>query len=403
MVRFRPFNAYLPRLKEGDSILDRVSPPFDAIEEPELTRLRNKPYNVTRISLGGLNGNYEKASKELADWILKRILVKDEKESYYLYRQSFTVGEKRCSRTGLIGLLGLEEYGEGRVIPHEETNPKVKEDRLNLLRATSTHTESIFGLIDDWGECAPDTIEKSTQKLFELKDDTDTMHSISRVSDPDVTSDIANTLMKRRLLIADGHHRYETALEYSKETPEIESRRWVLATLVSSNDPGVVVFPTHRLLKVPKMREDHAVETMRSCFLVERIGDFDALEPSLRRTNGPSLGVIFRSGNVYKAELASYDRNDPMWQIDSHVFQEVMLRKVLHSIARPGDLEIEYDHDSSSVSRKMESGAYDMSVFLRPPNLETIWRLAVAGRRMPKKTTYFWPKIWSGFVFHRMT
>lgn len=402
MVRFRPFNAYLPRLKEGDSILDRVSPPFDVIEEPKLTKLRNKPYNVTRISLGGLNGNYEMASKELADWILKRILVKDEKESYYLYRQSFTVGKKKCSRTGLIGLLGLEEYGEGGVIPHEETNPKVKDDRLNLLRATSTHTESIFGLIDDWGDCRPEKIEASTQKLFECRDASGTLHSISRVSDQTVTKNIADMMRGKRILIADGHHRYETALRYSNETPEIESRRWVLATLSSLKDPGMIAFPTHRLLRVPGMKEDRVIEKMGSCFEVERLDGFEALEHSLRTTEGPSLGAIFRSGNTYRAVPTAYDRNDPMWQIDSFIFREQMLKKVLYSIAMPDQIEIEYDHDILSAENKMKRGEHDMLILLRPPTLEFLWKLAAAGRLLPMKTTYFWPKIWSGFVFYRM-
>jgi len=402
MVRFRPFNAYLPNLNGRESILERISPPYDVIEGTELIRLKSKPYNVAKITLGRYVGDYGMASEEFADWISKRVIVKDERESYYLYHQSFEIDGRRYSRIGIIGLLGLEEYGEGGVIPHEETNPKVKEDRLNLLRATATDTESIFGLIDDWGKCAPDKIEKSAHKLFECQDDSGTLHSISRISDPTVTNDMTNLISGKRILIADGHHRYETALRYSKEAPGIEGRKWVLATLASSKDPGLVVFPTHRLLKAPKITEEEMVETMRIHFNLERTSGIDVLRNAIQEADRPSLGVVFRSGSAYKAELAGSAGNDPMCEIDSFVFQEVMLKKVIYAIARPEEVTIDYDHDASSVESKMTSGAYDMSVLLRPPKLTTIWKLAASGRRMPKKTTYFWPKIWSGFVFYRM-
>jgi len=403
MVRFHPFKAYLPNLSREESILDRVSPPYDVIEGQELTRLRGKQYNVTRVTLGGLDGSYENSSRELAEWISKRILIEDGNESFYLYRQSFSIGQERCSRVGLVGLLGLEEYGKGGIIPHEETDPKVKEDRLNLLRATFTHTESIFGLIDDWGDFGPERFEASTQKLFECRDASGTLHSISRVSDQTVTNRIADMMRGKRIVIADGHHRYETALRYSNEAPEIENRRWVLATISSLKDPGVIAFPTHRLLRVQGMKEDRVIEQTRSCFEVEHVDGFETLEQSLRITKGPALGVIFRSGNAYRIVPITYDKNDPMWQIDSFVFQKLMLKKVLFSIAIPDEIEVEYDHDILSVERKMRLGAHDMSVLLRPPDLEFLWKLAVSGRILPKKTTYFWPKIWSGFVFYRMT
>jgi uncharacterized protein (DUF1015 family) len=403
MVRFCPFKGYLPSLSENEDILDRVSPPYDVIEEPELSILRSKPLNVARITLGDIDGDYQKAAKELTDWISKGALVKDEEESYYLYRQSFKIGKARYVRTGLIGLLGLEEYGEGDVVPHEETISNVKEDRLRLLRATDTQAESIFGLVDDWDDLTLEKTQDSSQKLFECEDSSGTLHSISRISGTGLTNEIADMMSDRRVLIADGHHRYETALRYFKEAPEIRSRGWVLATLVSSKDRGVVVFPTHRLLEVPDLEEDRAVQAMRKYCVVEKARNLAGLSSSFKRTMNPSLGVIFKSGSAYKAEMIEWDRSDPMWDIDSFVFQEVMLRRIIYSIAQPDKVKIDYDHDASSVESKIRSGAYDLSVLLRPPKIETIWKLAIAGRRMPKKTTYFWPKIWSGFVFYRMT
>lgn len=402
MVKFRPFKGFLPSLASDETILDRISPPYDVIEKSELARLKDKPYNVARITLGGLGGSYEKASRELQDWIERRALVRDRNESYYLYLQAFRVGRRRYTRTGLIGLLGLEDYGRGEIIPHEETMSKVKEDRLNLLRATSTHTESILGLFQDSGDLTPEVLHRSSQQLFECEDPSGTVHSISRISDSDMIERISETMRHNKVLIADGHHRYETAMRYSREAPEESGRGWILTTLACSKDPGVLVFPTHRILKVPKAGENEVIGTMKSHFEMTKVSSAKSLERSLKRKSKPSLGIMFRSGNAFKVELAEYERGDPMWEIDSYVFQEVMLNKILYSLAKPEDVHIDYDHDFYSVKRKMNGGAYDIAVLLRSPRLETIWRLAAAGRRMPKKTTYFWPKIWSGFVMHRM-
>lgn len=402
MVKFRPFNGFLPGLTSNETILDRISPPYDVIEESELTRLQNKPYNVTRITLGGVGGSYEKASKELQDWIARRALVRDRNESYYLYLQAFRVGRRRYTRTGLIGLLGLEDFERGEIIPHEETVSKVKEDRLNLLRATSTHTESILGLSQDLGDLTPEVLHRSGQQLFECEDPSGTVHSISRISDTEMKERISETMRNNKVLIADGHHRYETAMRYLREAPEERGRSWILATIACSKDHGVLVFPTHRILKAPKADEKDVIETMKSHFEMTRVSSAKLLERSLKRTSSPSLGIIFGSGNVFKIELAKYERNDPMWEIDSYVFQEVMLKKILYSLARPEEVHIDYDHDFTSVERKMDSGAYDIAVLLRSPKLETVWKLAAAGRRMPYKTTYFWPKVWSGFVMHRI-
>ncbi|MDD1765737.1 MAG: DUF1015 domain-containing protein [Methanomassiliicoccales archaeon] len=402
MVKFRPFNGFLPSLAGDETILDRISPPYDVIGKSELTKLQNKPYNVARITLGGVGGSYEKASKELQDWIARRALVRDRNESYYLYLQTFRMGRRRYTRTGLIGLLGLEDYERGGIIPHEETMPKVKEDRLDLLRATSTHTESILGLSQDLGDLTPEVLHRSSQQLFECEDPSGIVHSISRISDIDMKERISETMRNNKVLIADGHHRYETAMRYLREAPEERGRSWILATLACSKDPGVLVFPTHRVLKAPKVGEKDVTGAMKSRFKMTRLSTAKSLERSLKRTSKTSLGIIFRSGNVFKVELAKYESDDPMWEIDSYVFQEVMLNKILYSLARPEEVRIDYDHDFSSVERKMDRGAYDMAVLLRSPRLETIWKLAAAGRRMPKKTTYFWPKVWSGFVMHRI-
>ena len=182
MVDFRPFRGVLPHLSKGEDIADRVSPPYDIISAEEQAKLQAKPCNITRITLGAVDGRYEQAAGLLDSWLSSGKLVQDKEECYYLYRQGFKDGERWLTRNGIIGVLRSEGYEAGNIIPHEETFPKVKEDRLNLLRATATHCESIFGLYDR-SEVDMSEVEKSATKLFECTDVSGTRHQLYRISD----------------------------------------------------------------------------------------------------------------------------------------------------------------------------------------------------------------------------
>lgn len=398
MVEFCPFEGFLPKLKD-ESISDRVSPPYDVIDDREMNRLKGLRFNVARITLGGENGRYPKAASELEKWVREGAIVKDERESFYLYRQSFQLKGERFTRTGLVGLLHLEPYEKGIVLPHEETNPDVKEDRLNLLRATEAHLESILGLykgedVDIQKLLAGDCVE-----LYRFEDDTGTLHTFSRVTDRAVADRMTTIMRKKKILIADGHHRYETALRYSMEDPADARRRWILATLVESADPGLLVFPTHRVLRGPAGFEETLVQTLAEDFELTQVDDPRELE-TCRKPGVRSMGLMLNDQSMYRCELKSRPSNDPLWDIDSYVFEELVRRKLLDSTGLGRSVKMSYNHDMSAISRKLSAGEFSATFILRAPSMEDIWKVTESGRLMPRKTTYFWPKIWSGFVFH---
>jgi uncharacterized protein (DUF1015 family) len=400
MVDFRPFHGTLPRLGSDESITERISPPYDIISEEERARLQGMMYNITRITLGGLNGRYEDAARLLDGWISSGKLERDGKECYYLYRQSFQVNEGWRSRIGIIGILRTESYDDGNVIPHEETFSNVKEDRLNLLRATATHCESIFGLIDR-SDIDLEEVCKQAEGLFDVTDDMGTVHQILRVSEPATVAALKNMFSSKKMLIADGHHRYETAYRYSQENPGDEMKAYVLCTMVSSQDSGMFVHPTHRLVKGLDYRPDDLLNRMRERFTVREVRDAEQMEEMLMEASNPTFGLMLKDGSMHVAEYTA-PQDDILWSVDAYICQEVIFNEVLQSMSAGGSLTVEHDHEISTAARRMADGELDLAVIIRAPSLELVWKVAESGRKMPKKTTYFWPKVWSGFVLYQM-
>jgi len=398
MVTFRPFRGFLPNLAPGEDILDRISPPYDVIDEYELEALRRKERNVTWITLNPVGGRYQEAARELEDWIASGALRQDERPCFYLYRQRFRSNGSELVRTGLVGVLKLEPYSEGNIIPHEETNPWVKEDRLRLLLDTQTHAESIFGLFHH-SEIGVDEILTSAEPLFDGRDHDGVSHSFYRIASPQMIERIERMMVDKKILIADGHHRFETALRYAQEHPDDDEKGYVLTTLVSSDDEGMVLLPTHRLIRGIRMDERKLLERLEVHLEMEEIEDLDSLLATLKTHRNKAFGIITRSGRQYLAKMRRMSTENPLWAIDAYACQQVIFKGAL---AKERGLTIDYEERLVDVRRKMEDGQYDLAMLLGSPTMEDVWKVAEKGIKMPKKSTFFYPKIWSGFVYQRM-
>lgn len=393
MVTFLPFPGLRPNVDSND-IENRISPPYDVIGDDYLKELQSKKNNVTRLTLmPDDNGRYSNSRKELESWIKENALISDD-DSFYLYRQSFSDSGKEYVRTGLIGILKTEPYENGHVIPHEETFSKVKEDRLNLLRDMETHLESIFGIYEGFPENMMKDVLNSAVPLYVYSDSDGVRHEIMRISDENITKRISKELEKQKMLIADGHHRYETALNYSNENPGDKKRSFVLATLVSADDAGLVVWPTHRLLRSSVIPENEAIEKISEKLEMKEVSK----DEMLSKLKDHMFGLAFKSGRCFLCDHS--DDSDPLWSLDTYVAQELILKGVYGY--DEGNVTVAYDAEMGSTMKKMSLKEYDLAIVLNDPSLKGIWDLSMIGKRMPKKTTFFYPKIWSGFVFYRM-
>jgi uncharacterized protein (DUF1015 family) len=392
MVTFLPFPGLRPAMEKGGPIGERISPPYDVIGPDYLKELRSFPYNITRLTLSpDTDGRYHGSRKELEGWIAEGAL-KEDSDSFYIYEQTFEDSGKKMTRTGIVGILKTEPYENGNVVPHEETFSKVKADRLNLLRDMETHLESIFGIYDVLTPELGKKIRDNERLIYRFSDDDGVEHRYCRLSDPETVAGIVNELKDQKMLIADGHHRYETALAYSEENPDSEKKGYVLATLVAGNDPGLVIWPTHRLVKTESISESNALRKINKTFETTEVSEND-LEKMLPEHD---MGFITRSGKFF---VADYKGTEPV-NIDTYIAQERILKDVYKW--DEGKSEVDYDAELDSVKEKMKAGQYDLAIVLNRPEYDTVRNLSVEGKRMPKKTTYFFPKIWSGWVMYRM-
>lgn len=400
MVTFLPFRGYTPPI--DSDITQRVSPPYDVINDQEKQRMQSLPGNITRITLGVKDGHYQDARKQLDDWIEKGILVQANRECFYLYRQTFIYEGKERTRTGIMGRLQIEPYEQGNILPHEETFSKVKEDRLNLLEATETHLESIFGIYEGMDQTVASALLKYSRELFHFKDGQGVTHSFLELKDEKTITSVVSMLKQKKMLIADGHHRYETSMRYSQEHPQDKQKRFVLATLVASDDAGLIVEPTHRILSSPGVSTDQLLSHTGKDFGLWEMQNLDQLVKTLAISKRVALGLATSDGRLFVAEHLGKPDQNLLWKVDAFICEKVLLQHTLKDLVEV-NATIEYDHEARSVLEKMKTDKYSFAVILSPPDLGVIWTIAKAGKKMPKKSTFFYPKIWSGFVIYRVT
>jgi uncharacterized protein (DUF1015 family) len=333
----RPFRAERYGERAG-TLEDLVAPPYDVISDEERAGyLARSPYNVVHLTLPD---SEQDAARELADWRAGDIVVPDEEGAWAL-SQSY-VGPDGVARTrnGVVALLRLEPYANRVVLPHERTHAGPKEGRLRLLRATRTQLEPIFLLHDGPAVTLPD-------RAPDLEVDGERLWRIDEL--PDV-SDL-------QLLIADGHHRYETALAFQEESGD-EASAWMMVVLVSTSEEGLTIFPTHRVAK--------------------RLGDVQGTE--LERPGTELPGVVLYRGNG-RYELVEGDGLDV---------------EVVDRLAPEG---VTYTPNREEAEAAVDRGEAEGAFLLRPTPLDAVFERARRGEVLPQKTTYFYPKLTSGLLF----
>ncbi len=332
-------------------------------------------------------GGYAHAAELMHAWMHERALVADP-PSVYLHEHHFTIGGTRATRRGVFVALRLHDPSEGVVLPHERTFPKAKADRLELLRATRANTSPIFGMID--GGPMKMLAEASAAPLGEARLGDD-RHVLSRILDTQRVARFKDALRKERVYIADGHHRYETALTYAAELgvgPDA-NERFVLTYLCGLDDPGLRILATHRLVAGGRAALDAAIARSFNTSVIDR-GALEDIQPGI---------VLVRDGKFTRLEFrADADRSalPPAWrELPVAIAEELLLRDV-----RQTDAVITYEHDTD---RAIEAATGEWSaILLRAVDPMTLRAVADAGERLPQKTTYFYPKVPAGLVIRSL-
>jgi uncharacterized protein (DUF1015 family) len=415
MAEVQPLRALHYDLDVVGSLDAVAAPPYDVIDPAQRARLAARsPYNVVRVDLPeGEPDPYANAAQLLERWQQEGALTRDEEPALWPLTQDYTGPDGRTvTRRGFFARVRVEDYGPGRIRPHERTHPGPKEDRLRLTRATRANLSPIFSLYSDpagaaWGALEPHT---RAAPYGEHTDDDGTTSLLWRVVDPEAIATATEALRDAELLIADGHHRYETARVYAEEVGGEGDHRYVLMCLVALEDPGLTIFPTHRLvsgLKDDPARIEALTATLREHFEIEPIDEHELRPPD---AGGPlQLGYIdshfrrpFRLTLKDQAisEAALADMPEPYRRLDTAILERLVLMGPLG--LTEDDIShlrgLGYSRTDDEALALVRDATFDVAFFMRATPVSQVREIAAAGVNMPPKSTFFFPKVPTGLL-----
>src|SRR3954452_7577187 len=400
------------------SLQSVIAPPYDVIDPEQRAALAARSrYNVVNVDLpeAPLGGDaYEEAARLLALWKRQGAVVRDETPALWGLRQDYTGPHGRgLTRRGIFARVRVEDYGPGRIRPHDRTHPGPKEDRLRLTRATQTNLSPIFSLYDDPGNGAWGALEPfvAGDPWGQATDADGTLNQLWRVDDGAAIARVRMALGDTELLIADGHHRYETARVYADEVGGEGDHRYVLMCLVALQDPGLTIFPTHRLLNKVKDPEKQVTlgKRLRELFDIEAIEQSQLTPPE---GGGPlQMGYIdAHHKTAYRltlsdqaiADEALKDFPEPYRHLDTAILEALVIK----GPAGLTDDDIDHKHgldysrtDEEALEMVLD-GRADCAFFLRSSPVQQVRDIAATGVNMPPKSTFFFPKVPTGLVFN---
>ena len=422
MAEIRPFKALRFNTQKAGDISELVCPPYDIIsEEQRLGYLKKNPNNIIRLELPKGDDPYNEAGKTLLRWLDEGILRQDEKEGIYIYEEEFTVNGLHTSFKGCIVRVKLEEFSKGIVLPHEETLSKAKEDRFNLMKATDCNFSQIYSLymdssheitsrLDSLSKCAPEN---------ELTDPDGVTHRLWIVTAPDEISSICKAFADKKLYIADGHHRYETALNYRNYCRATGhgtgDEAYVMMMLVDMEHPGLVVLPTHRLVRdLASFDREKLLNGCRDYFDVSEENDISSAESRLKKLydEGKKAFAFYCGGDSYSllvlrdekilSELLP-EKSAASQGLDVTVLHTLVLEKIFGIDAEnmAKQINLTYVKQFEDAINSVKEGKAQCAFILNPTKVTEIRDVAAAGEKMPQKSTYFYPKLITGLVMNR--
>jgi len=400
-----------------------ICPPYDVIS-PEQQRLyyKKSDYNAIRLEFPEpTTDRYERAAMTFQQWLKQGVLEYDSVSAFYLHEHQFKYSGKKMVRRGVIARVKLEPWGSG-IFPHEETSSKAKSDRLQSMQACRANFSPLFCLYQDSEQKIAPTLcravqEKPVISLRAERDnfpDSDEAHSVWAVTNPEIKRQLVKLLSSQPIYIADGHHRYETALNYGQERTQEQSDscklsadgfQYVMMELVEFSDPGLVVLPLHRLVR--------GIAASSLVGLGDRLGDFFTLESVPLRTGSwhlpvdsclgvlglqvGSLVVLRKRQDVSLEAMMPGNRSQAYREFGVSILNHIILDAVL---SEAKDLDVAYTVNVKEAYQQIKEGKYQLAFLLHPPGPEMVKAVAGAQDRMPRKSTYFYPKLPAGLVIN---
>ncbi len=421
MAEIRPFRGVRFDTDKAGSPEELICPPYDIISAQQREKYVEKnPNNIVRLELpvaeDGISDPYKAASELLKSWMDSGIMVRDSKPALYIYEEQYTLHGETKSIFGILCLVKLEEFDKGVILPHEQTLSKPKLDRMNLIEATRTNMSTIYSLYSDDGQRTSLKINMliNSKPVMEVPDGK-CVHRLWMVDDEQLVSAICRDFEKRTLYIADGHHRYETCLNYRNKcraegAPEGSACDYTMMLLVNMDDNKFSLFPTHRLIKnVENFNVDEIVKALDKNFRVDEHHGTSSIKLTLNEyynMGRKAVALYVGSETWYLLKLRSTSEamdeampssSEALKNLDISVLHALVLDEIMHC---NNEDCVNYTRSFTQAIESVKSGEYQCCFILNPTRIAQIKDIVEAGEKMPQKSTYFYPKPTTGMVIN---
>ncbi|MGQ9677708.1 MAG: DUF1015 domain-containing protein [bacterium] len=417
MADVRPFSAIRYNLDKVNDLSLVITQPYDKVTPKMRERyLKQHQFSFINLILPQGADPYSTSAKICDRWLNDGVLIEDETPAFYILEEEFEVEGRRLRRKGFIGAIRVEEFEKGTVLPHEFTHSGPKADRLALLRATQKDYEQIFLLYPDPKGEVDQLLNAPSNDNPDLNaiDEFGVVHRLWRVTDREWTAALQQAMNDQVVLIADGHHRYETALNYRREIEQKgnitsdAALRFKTAAFFKITDPGLIILPTHRLVKKIELSPAETLTRLEKLFTVEHVPDEEAKSVLNRNKNKHAYVVYLGKGQSYLLILRDPSAADQLLPEDKSPEYKELDVVLLHALIidnvfgiKPAQVEekVLYERYWDDTIERVDKGEADCALFLNPTRPEQVQKLAVKMERMPQKSTDFFPKLISGMVF----
>ena len=424
MAVIKPFRGMRFNTDKAGELKTLCCPPYDIISEEERKAfIAQNPYNVIRLELPKEGEDvYARAGEVLDLWRRKGILIHEDKPAVYIYEMEFNAYNKRRTVKGIIARVKVEEFSKGVILPHEFTLSKAKTDRFNLMKATNCNFSQIYALYMDSAHTTLRTIDALSKidAAYQFTDDDRITHRLWVVTDEKVIAKLTADFADRKLYIADGHHRYETALNYRDYcrangiSKEGDAQDYQMIYLVDMEHPGLVVFPTHRLVRdLEDFDKDKVLAGCEEYFGIEKytsVGNMNTVLGEKYREGKKAFAFYCGKGEWYLLTLKDIDIMAKVLPDVSKASQQLDV-SVLHSLILEKTMGIDKENMANQVNLTytkffeeaivgVDRGDFCCSFILNPTRVTEIRDVAAAGEKMPQKSTYFYPKMITGMVMN---
>ncbi len=435
MAEIRPFRGVHYNQLLIKDLSTVICSPYDIITPPLQQELyRRSQYNFVRLEHSRelpqdtvMDNKYTRSAATLRQWLKQGVLEVDKTPAIYLHDHYFTHQGKEYRRRGIIVCVRLEEWEKMVVRPHEGTLAEPRNDRVSLLRELQANTSPILALFEDQGQRVSSllaTQEPKNKPLISLTGANGEGHNIWAITESQIVNQICNSLAEQPLYIADGHHRYESALAYQRErgirsslASEDEASNFVMMTLVDFSDPGLIILPPHRLVRgISKPILSGLMAGLRAFFEIKGLpldipNVWQQVDDLLMETNEIRLFLFGIAEHLLALRLRDFTTASQMMpyfhselykRLDVSIADHIILEKLLGLSGGREEARISYSYDRQDAVNRVLDQEYQLALLLRPVKVEVVKAIADAGDRLPRKSTYFYPKLPAGLIFYRL-